>query len=395
MEDTVMDRSPYRYTRDPRLLALLATALTVCISFAADVAPTSAPAASAQEQQQQRLELMASRGADASLTILPIKMPNATAGSPIPVRVAEVFGLFLERAGLKEIEIGTAAFDPTNGDDLTRTATQLGDFLVDHPITTNYALYAEFHADVPKRAFDEIRAVVVDNTGAIVWIERWSVSNNADQSKQPVDPMAMSMMLSQRLGPKMGLNEQTAKAAKPGNMAMILDQRSGLPSEAERAAIAPRQAAMKETRSRSTMLVFAPRVADHQPRTTDAVQLAKLITDAALCKSAVAAYELPKLKSPTADPNELKRLWEFARQCQTYVRDHHPDADYLLFADYAFSAADWQRGMVHFVVCDRSGDWVIVDMQNSHHPDFQSIKPTSTGDCDRLLVKRLESIIKR
>jgi len=24
---------------------------------------------------------------------------------------------------------------------------------------------------------------------------------------------------------------------------------------------------------------------------------------------------------------------------------------------------------VHFVICDRKGEWVIVDMQNSHQPD--------------------------
>jgi hypothetical protein len=40
-------------------------------------------------------------------------------------------------------------------------------------------------------------------------------------------------------------------------------------------------------------------------------------------------------------------------------------------------------------VCDSKGEWVIVDMQNSHHPDYQRIKPISKEDCSKLLFKRL------
>lgn len=49
---------------------------------------------------------------------------------------------------------------------------------------------------------------------------------------------------------------------------------------------------------------------------------------------------------------------------------------------------------MHFVVCDRKGEWVIVDMQNSHHDDYQTIKPTSKEGCNKLLVKRLKGYLK-
>ena len=49
---------------------------------------------------------------------------------------------------------------------------------------------------------------------------------------------------------------------------------------------------------------------------------------------------------------------------------------------------------MHFAVCDRQGDWVIVDLQNSHHPDYQSIKPTSTDRCEELLLKRLQGYLR-
>jgi hypothetical protein len=46
------------------------------------------------------------------------------------------------------------------------------------------------------------------------------------------------------------------------------------------------------------------------------------------------------------------------------------------------------------IVCDRQGEWVIVDMQNSHHGDYQSLKPTSREDCDKILLKRLEGYLR-
>jgi hypothetical protein len=43
-------------------------------------------------------------------------------------------------------------------------------------------------------------------------------------------------------------------------------------------------------------------------------------------------------------------------------------------------------------VCDRNAEWVIVDFQNSHHADFQSISPTSPDDCIRLILRRAERL---
>jgi hypothetical protein len=37
---------------------------------------------------------------------------------------------------------------------------------------------------------------------------------------------------------------------------------------------------------------------------------------------------------------------------------------------------------------------VIVDMQNSHQPDYQTVGIISRERCDQLLVKRLEGYLK-
>jgi hypothetical protein len=108
-----------------------------------------------------------------------------------------------------------------------------------------------------------------------------------------------------------------------------------------------------------------------------------------LCKAEPAKQAL-LLKASQADPNEMKVLWDLAREFRDYAKKNPVDADYVLYADYRFNPQRWQAGFVHFVVCDRQGEWVLVDMQNSHHPDYQSIKPTSREDCDKLLLKRLE-----
>ena len=136
-------------------------------------------------------------------------------------------------------------------------------------------------------------------------------------------------------------------------------------------------------------MIFPARVGGDTASVENAAELAKLVNDAKLCK-AVPATQAVVLKASQADPNEQKTLWELAREFREYVRNNRPDADYVLYADYVFNPKDWEQGFVHFVVCDRQGEWVIVDYQNSHHSDYQSIRPVSRKDCDKLLVKRLE-----
>jgi hypothetical protein len=126
--------------------------------------------------------------------------------------------------------------------------------------------------------------------------------------------------------------------------------------------------------------------------TASSTDLAKMINDAGLCK-ALPAKESVLLKASQADPNELKILWDLAREFRDYVKKNPLDADYVLYADYVFNPQQWKQGFVHFIVCDRKGEWVIVDFQNSHQEDYQSIKPISKEGCDKLLVKRLKDYL--
>lgn len=336
-------------------------------------------------EQQQRLDLMKSKGTEASLTILPVRL----GGKPFD-RVTEVIGLILEQQGLMNIELGETVFDPPTGADRQGLADAVGEFVKGHPVTTDYVMYAEINGS-RETGINELRAVVADNEGAVVWTELQTPQHEAFRGLESPNPMSLSVLLVERLSPNLGLNEETAKAAKPGKMAALMDERSGMPPENERAPLPERQKAMKESLQNATLMVFPVRMSG-EANAASAADLEKMINEAGLCK-AISAEESVLLKAPQADPNEMKILWGLAREFRVYARENPTDADYVLYADYVFNPQKWEQGFVHFVVCDNKGEWVIVDMQNSHHPDYQSIKPVSKEDCSKLLVKRLGSYL--
>jgi hypothetical protein len=379
MKNPIINMNSFRALALPMAMALFA----VCLGRFAVAAE---PQAGITPDQQQRLALMKSKGPDGALTILPVRL----AGKPWD-RVTEVVGVLLEQQGLKNIELGETPFTPaeTNWENL---AASVGVFVKTNPITTSYALYAEYDGD-HKTGLNELRAVVVNQTGAVVWTDRLTMQDEALKKIEDRDPMTLSVLLVERLGPQLGLNDQTAKAAKPGKLAAIMDQRSGLPPENERAALPERQQAMKQALPGATLLVYPARIGGDAVGKASAADLAKMINDAGLCK-AVAAKQSVLLKASQADPNEMKALWNLAREFRDFVRTNPPAADYALYADYVFNPQNAEQGFVHFVVCDRKGEWVIVDLQNSHHPDYQSVGVISRDRCDQLLVKRLAGSLK-
>jgi len=380
MKNPITTNSSFRAVAVPLSMVLLA----VCV---ARFPVAAEPQAGMAPGQQKRLETMKSKGPEASLTILPVRL----GGKPWD-RVTEVVGFLLEQQGLRNIELGETAFQPGDKTGMEDMAVSLGKFIKANPVTTDYALYAEYNGG-GQTGLNELRAVVVDQTGLVVWTDRQTPQDEAFKKMEGRDPMTMSVLLVQRLSPQLGLNEKTTKAAKPGKMAVIMDQRSGLPPANERAALPERQKAMKRALPGATLLVYPARIVGNEVSVSSATNVVRLLNQAGLCQ-AVQAEQPILLKTSLADPNELKALWNLAREFRNFVRTNPPAADYALYADYGFNPQNAEQGFVHFVVCDRKGEWVIVDMQNSHHPDYQSIGIISSDRCDQLLVKRLAGCLK-
>jgi len=380
MKNPITTNSSFRAVATPLSMVLLA----VCV---ARFPVAAEPQAGMAPGQQKRLETMKSKGPEASLTILPVRL----GGKPWD-RVTEVVGFLLEQQGLRNIELGETAFQPGDKTGMEDMAVSLGKFIKANPVTTDYALYAEYNGG-GQTGLNELRAVVVDQTGLVVWTDRQTPQDEAFKIMEGRDPMTMSVLLVQRLSPQLGLNEKTAKAAKPGKMAVIMDQRSGLPPANERAALPERQQAMKRALPGATLLVYPARIGGNEVSVPSATNIVRLLNQTGLCQ-AVQAEQPVLLKTSLADPNELKALWNLAREFRNFVRTNPPATDYALYADYVFNPQNAEQGLVHFVVCDRKGEWVIVDMQNSHHPDYQSIGIISRDRCDQLLVKRLAGYLK-
>ncbi len=198
--------------------------------------------------------------------------------------------------------------------------------------------------------------------------------------------MGYSILLVQRLSPQFGLSDETARNTRSGKMADILNERSGFPAEKERTAIPERQKVLKANFAQSGQVVFPVRTLNGS-NSKAAAEVVKMINDAGICKVELSKDTL-LLKTPQKDPNEIKLLWYLARDFRTYVKKNPQDADYALYADYAMP------GYVHFIVCDRSGEWVITDLQNSMHPDFRNFDINIIEGCNKLVVARLQHYLK-
>jgi len=364
----------------------LAVAFSGMLGLAAWAQNAPVPAGVAPDQQK-RLDAMKVKSADASLTILPVRL----GGKPWD-RVSQVVGVLLEKQGLKNIELGKMPLEATNAGTMDDLSAAVGAVVQANPVATDYALFAEFNG-TRQTGLNEIRAVVVDKSGAVVWTERATSADEAFKKLEHPDPMDLSVLLVEQLSPQMGLNEETAKAAKPGKLETLLNEQSGLPSQAERDAGLARQKALKQAAPDVTLMIYAARVGGDKISVASATNVVGLLNQAGLCK-AVQAEQSVLLKSSQADPNEQKTLWSLAREFRDYVRAHPPETDYALYADYVFNPQNADQGFVHFIVCDRKGEWVIVDFQNSHWPDYQSVGVISRAHCDKLLVKRLQGYLQ-
>jgi hypothetical protein len=318
-----------------------------------------------------------------SVTVLPVRLQGQLFD-----RLTLIVGAILEMAGLEHVEVGEVAFDPGGNTGREALTTALRVFIAQNPVTTDYALYAEYNGP-PDARLNELRAVLVDSTGRAVWSERLTADDEPFRQIEGPDPMTISMLLAERVGPLFGLDEETQRNAKPSRLAALLEQQSGLPPESERDAVAKRTEAMKAARRALTILIV-PMRANGAPDTASASVLAREINAAGLCRAISTSWPAEVAPNP-ATRDELAIFWNMATSFRAWVREAHPDADYVLFLDCAYTPGRWELGFVHLVVCDRRGEWALTDLQNSERPEYQAIKPTSSEACGRLAVQRLAS----
>jgi len=300
--------------------------------------------------------------------------------------LADTLGLLLEEKGYDKYQIADAMFEPPDGNPTRQERTAaFAKFVAEQHLKTDYALGTEItiFAEPFKSGF-YVYSVIVDADGSLAW---------ADDREYPGKMEFECLEVARdRMTPVMALDTLPKKELTPDKKQVLWELRAKQPpSGSERKAMDERLKAMKEAGASARVLVYPARVGGDHAEPDCAAHVGELLNEARLCRASAA--KTAPLMEGSGWPNEMHVLWLFARSVREYLRQHPPDSDYVLFADYWFNPRG-QVWAVHFVVCDQAGDWVIADLQNNHHDDFQRIDPKTLEDCNRLVLERLEAELR-
>lgn len=356
---------------------------TSCASLA--VVAFAALAAQAGQSPADRLAAIQKAGPAASITVFPALLGE----KPVP-QVGDVIGIMLEKAGMSGIDSSDVAATIKPGADAATAAKQFGEFVRTQKLKTDYALFAEF-VGTHDTGFTEVRTFIADKTGAEVWTDRQTKSDADFKRVSPKEPMQCCMLVSERVKTALKLPDPPAGRATPGKVEKRFSEKAGMPSEKEQSDMAPRLAALKKLGESAEIDVYPVQI-NGKADADAAQQLVKLLSAAKICKAQLASTSPAFTLKPSM--NEQTRLWELARASRTEAKSHSGDARYALFAEYMLNPKTNAVGAVHFVVCDRAGEWVIVDFQNNHHADFNNVSPHKADDCGKLVQKRLTGYLK-
>lgn len=281
-------------------------------------------------------------------------------------------------------------FPEEQGGRKDRAAT-FADFVSEQGIATDYALCVDVIVHL-EESWQEVYAVMVDAKGQVVWQDTQKPGDPAFDRHMTGGPEKVCDLMCEILTPVIGLDHLTRKELSPEKEQALKQMRAeSPPSREELGAMEERLAAMKEAGEAATVSVYPARVQGERTDAGSAVRIAEVLNGAKLC-TATALAEGPLLQG-SGWPNESKVLWLYANATKDYVREHPLADDYALFADY-WMAPSGEVWAVHFVVLDRSGEWVLVDLQNNHHPDFQRIAHTTVEECNDLVVERMKAQLR-
>ena len=298
----------------------------------------------------------------------------------------ETLGLLLEEKGYDKYQIADVMLEPPDGNPTRQERTAaFAKFVGERDLKTDYALVTEFTLFAePFKSGIYVYSAIVDSKGNIVWTD-----DKEYHGKMEFDCLEVAR---DRLTLVMALDTLPKKELSPDKKQILWELRAKQPpSGSERKAMDERLKAMKQGGSSARVLVYPARVGGDHADPNCAAHLSELLDEAKLCRASV-AKTVPVMEG-SGWPNEMHVLWLFARSVKEYLRQHPADSDYVLFADYWFNPRG-QVWAIHFVVCDRAGDWVIADLQNSHQEDFQRINPKTLEDCDRLVLERLKAELR-
>ena len=340
-----------------------ALALGVCLA-----------AASRQQPQQPK----------PSVTVFPVLLAGKTNAD-----VSNVVGVMLERGGLQQVELDETVFTPDPQQEFAAQAAAFGAFAQRRGTKTGFALFAEI-LGAPKTGIEELRAVLVDQQGKVVWSDRQRAGEPAWDKSKPHEPLDCCVLLARQLQQPLQLADPLRAGAPEGKLAARMQKKAGVPPPAELDAMAARLQALKQLGSKAGIKVYPPRLGAEWS-TTSASDLAARLQQSGLVRATAAAE--PLRFQAEASSNEQQTLWSAAKSIQQAVRALPPQTDYLLFCDFLMAGAG-KVGAVHTFLLSPAGEFVVVDYQNSHHEDFARIAPASAAGCCELAAARVAASLR-
>ncbi len=320
-----------------------------------------------------------------SITVVPVVLmarPNRD--------VADVLGMMLEQEGMPDVWTTERNFTPSPDGGMDLLVDEFSEFVREEPFETECALLTQVIGD-QTTGIREVRTVLSDAKGVVLWSSQQTANDRAFRRANPVNPMACCVLVRDLLRSPFHLTSKTRGTAKEKRMERLVMGKSGRPSETELRSMKSRAEKMKKSGSGSIFHIFSVQTAGgFNPN--QAIELAEAIQKKVKIKTIVG--EGPLTLESEGGSNQQKWVWDLARGLQEHVRKVRPDADYSLVAQFVIRPDNEKVFGVNFVVCDREGEWVLVDFQNSHHSDFKALDPGSERDCSQLVARRLAGYLR-
>lgn len=301
---------------------------------------------------------------------------------------AHTFGLLLEEKRYDKHEIADPNLRfPMDKSTRQENAAAFGQFTSKLNLKTDYAIEIALTLHL-EESWQEVYIVMVDAKGNIVWEDSCKQGDPGFGDFGGTELGRLELACS-RLVPVMGLDKLPKKELAEDKKRALREIRTKEPpNPSEFTAMDNRLKTLREAGESARVLVYPARVGGEHTNPNCAAHLCELLNKANLCRATMA--KTGPVMEGSGWPNEMQVLWLFAHNVREYVRQHPADSDSVLFADYWFAPGN-RVWAVHFVLCDRAGEWVIVDLQNSHQEAFQRINPQNLEDCDRLVLDRMKT----
>lgn len=315
------------------------------------------------------------------LTVHPVLL----AGHASP-EATDALGVLLERAGASDLTIATTAFAPDRERTPQDQAAAFAVFARDGG--QGQALLADL-LGTPGRGVDEVRGVLTDRAGNVLWQTRLRPGDPAFDRARPNEPMACLLLLVQELRPVLQLGDPQRSNLPPGPLATRLQAKAGVPDAAELQAMQQRLVVARGAGKELPLVVLPPRLSNRFDSQL-AAQLADHLRRAGYRQVRAADQGLPY--SSQASPNEQRVLWSAARSLRE-LQAKAGGTEYVVACDLLFGPGD-QLGAVHTFLLAPNGELVWVDYQNDHHDDFRAMAGHAACDGLGLAATRLATALR-